>query len=181
MDTTPFFIALFFHLIGLILAFGSVLVTDLFGLLWILDRIRFPQLVSVSNETKNFIWIGWGIMVASGTILILFKGTIDNLMIIKLFFVALIGVNGFFLHRLHNKVHQYKKGDHVPNVTMFRLVLALFISQLSWWSAFIIGFLHRHVQSIIDWPAYPILTCFLIVAGLIIIWQIGERILKEKK
>lgn len=146
-----------------------------------LDRIRFPQLVNVSNETKNFIWIGWGIMVASGIVLISFKGMIDNLMIIKLFFVALIGVNGFFLHRLHKKLSEYKKVAHVPNVTMFHLGLALFISQLSWWSALIIGFLHRHVKSVINWPTYPVLTCFFIVAALVIIWQIGERVLKEDK
>ncbi|GAB4232483.1 MAG: hypothetical protein Tsb0021_11210 [Chlamydiales bacterium] len=179
MNTVPFYTALFFHLVGLILAFGSVIATDLFGLLWIFDRIKFPQVVRVSNETKNFIWLGWGLMVASGIPMIYFKGEIDNLMMIKLFFVVLIGINGIFLHQLHERVQGYKKGDNVPKLIMFRLMLALFISQLAWWGAFTIGFLHRHVQSVINWPPYPYLVCISIVAGLIVIWQIGERILKE--
>ena len=62
MGTTPFFVLLFIHLTGLVLGFGSVLVTDLFGLLWIMDRIRFPQLVKVSRITERFIWCGWGLM-----------------------------------------------------------------------------------------------------------------------
>jgi len=180
MESTPFFIALFFHIIGLVLAFGSVLATDLFGLLWVFDRIRFPHVVRVSNETKNFIWIGWGLMVVSGVFLIYYKGQIDDLMTIKLFFVALIGVNGLFLHRLQGRVEGYKKGDNVPNLMMFRLMLALFISQLAWWGAFIIGFMHRHVQSVINWPPYPYLTCAAILGALLLIWRIGERVFKEQ-
>ena len=53
METTPFFILLFAHLSGLILGFGSVIVTDLFGLLWIWDRERFSQVVRVSGVTDR--------------------------------------------------------------------------------------------------------------------------------
>jgi len=35
MDTTAFYIFLFVHLVSLIVGFGSVLVIDFFGLLWI--------------------------------------------------------------------------------------------------------------------------------------------------
>lgn len=179
MDTPLFYTALFFHLVGLIVAFGSVIVTDLFGLLWIFDRIHFPQVVRLSNETKNFIWAGWGVMILSGIPMIYLKGEIDNLMTLKLFFVALIGVNGAFLHKLHGQVAKYKKGDHVPNITMFRLMLALFVSQLAWWSAFTIGFLHRHVQDVFNWPHYPYLVCLAIALILILVWQVGERLLRS--
>ncbi|MGD2169302.1 MAG: hypothetical protein PVI40_03580 [Chlamydiota bacterium] len=181
MNTVPFFISLFFHIVGLVLAFGSVIVTDLFGLLWIFNRIRFPHLVSISNETKNFIWLGWVIMIMSGIPLIYLKGEIDNLMVIKLFFVALIGINGVFLHKIHEKIQNYKKGEHVPNITMFHLVLGLFISQLAWWCALAIGFVHRHIQSVINWPPFPFLVCISIAVGLIIIWKVGERVFNEKK
>ncbi|MEX1013273.1 MAG: hypothetical protein WD595_03095 [Waddliaceae bacterium] len=181
MEATPFFIALYIHLIGLIVAFGSVMVTDLFGLLWILDRVRFPQIVNVSQETKNFIWVGWGIMVLSGMTLIYYKGEIDNLTTVKLFFVALIGVNGVFLHFLHEKVKHYKLGENIPNITMFRLMLALTVSQVSWWSAFTIGFLHRHIQTVIDWPASPRLVCTLILLFFLVVWVVGEKILKVKQ
>ncbi len=181
METTAFFIFLFIHLSCLVLGFGSVLVTDLYGLLWIRDRVRFTQVISVSGVTEKFIWAGWIGMVAAGIPLIILKGEIDNLMTIKLFFVALIGINGILLHFLHKKVEKYKKGDHVPNLFMFRLVLSLFVSQLSWWSALLIGFLHRHVTSIINWPDMPWLVSGLILGAFLIIWGLGEIYFKGKE
>lgn len=181
METTPFFIFLFIHLSFLILGFGSVLVTDLYGLLWLRDRVRFTQLVSVSSITQKFIWIGWFGMVAAGIPLIIFKGEIDNLMVIKLFFVGLIGLNGILLDSLHKKVEGYTKGEHVPNTFMFRLMLSLFISQLGWWGALLIGFLHRHVKSVINWPEdNPWIIPLIIVTVLLIIWIGGNAFFKKK-
>ena len=166
METTPFFVLLFIHLSGLILGFGSVLVTDLYGLLWTRDRVRFPQVVRVSGVTERFIWAGWAMMVAAGVPLLLLKGELDNLMIVKLFFVALIGVNGVALHLLHKRVRGYEEGDDVPNILMFRLVSSLSLSQFGWWGAVLIGFLHRHVQTVINWPAAPWLLITLMVVAL---------------
>lgn len=181
METTPFFILLFIHLSGLILGFGSVLVTDLYGLLWIRHRARFPQVVRVSGVTEKFIWVGWGVMVAAGIPLLVLKGEIDELMIIKLFFVALIGINGIPLHVLQKKVRGYEEGDDVPTVILFRLTLSLFVSQLAWWSAVLIGFLHRHVQTIIEWPDAPWLMIGFIVAALLIIWTSGEVLIRRNR
>lgn len=181
METTPFFIFLFVHLSCLILGFGSVLVTDLYGLLWVYDRVRFTQLVRVSGSTKKFIWAGWMGMVASGVPLILYKGEVDNLMVIKLFFVAVIGLNGLLLHSLHKKVEGYSKGENVPNTFMFQLMFSLSVSQLAWWGALLIGFMHRHVQSIINWPEYPwpwlIPVCILATLGGL--WAAGTALFKK--
>lgn len=181
METTPFFIFLFIHLGGLILGFGSVLVTDLYGLLWIWNRVRFPQLIKVSGVTAKFIWIGWGLMVLAGLPLLWLKGVIDNLLEIKLFFVVLIGVNGILLHKLHKMVEGFREGDDVPKTTMFRLILALSVSQFSWWAAFSIGFLHRHVQSIINYPDSPWLWIGIFILALGLIWAAGEIFLKARK
>jgi hypothetical protein len=181
METTPFFILLFVHLGGLILGFGSVLVTDLYGLLWIRDRERFSQLVRVSGVTERFIWAGWGLMVAAGIPLLVLKGEIDNLLIVKLFFVAIIGLNGLFLHMLHKRVRGYEEGDDVPTLILYRLSLALMVSQIAWWSALLIGFLHRHVQTIIDWPDSPWLLIGLVVAGLLILWACGEVLIRKNR
>jgi hypothetical protein len=181
METTSFFIFLFIHLSFLILGFGSVLATDLYGLLWVKDRVRFTQLISVSGHTKKFIWAGWFGMVAAGIPLLILKGEIDNLLVIKLFFVALIGANGVLLHYLHQKVEVYSKGEQVPRLFMFRLTFSLFISQLGWWGALLIGFLHRHVSTIINWPDNPWLAIGLIIGGLALIWGLGEIIFKPQK
>ncbi len=178
METTPFFIVLFVHLSGLVLGFGSVLVTDLYGLLWLRDRVRFPDLVQVSGITEKFIWAGWGTMVAAGIPLILLKGFVDELMIVKLFFVGLIGLNGIPLHFLHKRIENIDEGEHVPGIVMFRLSLTLAVSQLGWWSAMTIGFLHRHVQSVITWPDSPWLVSGLILAAILLIWAVGEVALR---
>ncbi len=181
METTPFFIFLFIHLSGLILGFGSVIVTDLYGSLWVLNRVRFPQVVRVSGVTEKFIWAGWGLMVLAGIPLVLLKGVVDNLMIIKLFFVILVGINGIPLHLLHKKVKGYKEGGDIPKIVMFRLMLLLLVSQLGWWSAMLIGFLHRHVQTIINYPDTPYLISGLIITTLLIIWASGEMLLRARK
>lgn len=181
METTPFFILLFIHLSGLILGFGSVLVTDLYGLLWLRNRVRFPQVVHLSGVTERFIWAGWGLMVAAGIPLLVLKGVIDNLLIVKLFFVALIGLNGIPLHVLQKRVRGYEEGDDVPPPILFRLTLALFVSQLAWWSAVLIGFLHRHVQTVIEWPDAPWLVIGLVVAGLLTIWASGEVLIRRNR
>jgi hypothetical protein len=181
METTPFFLLLFVHLSGLVLGFGSVLVTDLYGLLWIRDRVRFPEVTRLSGVTATFIWVGWGLMVAAGIPLAFLKGEIDNLMIVKLSFVAIIGLNGIALHVLQKKVRGYDEGEDVPTITLFRLALALFVSQLAWWSAMLIGFLHRHVQTIIEWPDSPWLLLALVVAALFGIGAAGEVLIRRNR
>lgn len=180
METTPFFVLLFFHLSFLILGFGSVLVTDLYGLLWVRDRVRFTQVVRVSGVTERFIWAGWAGMIATGIPLILLKGEVDNLMIVKLFFVALIGLNGIPLHLLQKKLQRFTEGDEVPARFMFRLVLSLLVSQFAWWGALTIGFLHRHVWTIIEWPPAPWVVAALILTAILALWAGGEAALKTK-
>ncbi len=181
MESPTFFILLFFHLSFLILAFGSVLVTDLYGMLWILDRARFNQIVEVSGDTEKFIWAGWAGMVAVGIPLIILKGEIDNLMVIKLAFAGLIGINGIPLHLLQKKLGEFTDQDVVPGIFIFRLSLAIAISQIAWWGAILIGFLHRHVSTIIEWPNQPWLYVGIMIAGFLVIWLLGELILKQKK
>jgi hypothetical protein len=64
---------------------------------------------------------------------------------------------------------------------MFRSMLLLLVSQLGWWSAMLIGFLHRHVQTIINYPDTPYLISGLILTAILIIWATGEMLLRAKK
>ncbi|SDM64064.1 hypothetical protein SAMN05421823_11811 [Catalinimonas alkaloidigena] len=181
METTPFFIFLFFHLTGLIIGFGSVITTDLFGLLWIWNRVRFTQVIKVSGITEYFIWAGWALMVAAGVPLLVLKGELDQLMVIKLFFVGLVGLNGLPLHLLHQQLKRFKDGDQVPKLFLFRLILCLSISQLGWWGAVVIGFFHRHIWTIIEWPARPGVMIALFVGSLLLIWVGGEALGRRKR
>lgn len=169
MDSTAFYIFLFIHLSGLVLGFGSVLVTDLHGALWLAGRQRYEQVVAVSAVTEKFVWIGWSIMVAAGIPLIVIKGEIDNLMWIKLFFVALIGVNGLALRRVQQRASQFHEGDELPSRFIVWSALSLMVSQIGWWGAVLIGFLHRHVQSVIQWPPapWPVVGPLLLLLGIV--------------
>ncbi len=168
MESTAFYIVLFVHLSGLVLGFGSVLVTDLYGALWLLGRQPYRQVVAVSAVTEKFVWAGWSVMVAAGVPLLVIKGQIDNLMWIKLFFVALIGVNGLVLNRVQQRADEFGPGDELPSRFVVWSTLSLFVSQIAWWSAVLIGFLHRHVQSPIEWPPapWPVLAPVLLLLGL---------------
>lgn len=168
MDSTAFYILLFVHLSGLVLGFGSVLVTDLYGALWLAGRQPYTQVVAVSAVTERFVWVGWSLMIAAGIPLLVIKGEIDNLMWIKLFFVALIGLNGLALHRVQRRAADFGPGDELPSRFVVWSVLALLVSQVGWWGAVLIGFLHRHVQSVIQWPPapWPVLGPVLLLLGL---------------
>src|SRR5690625_5992421 len=98
MESTEFFILLFFHLSFLILAFGSVLVTDLYGMLWIFDRLRFKRIVRLSGVTKKFILTGWFGMVITGIPMIIIKGEVVLLIVFKIVLVTLVGMMECILH-----------------------------------------------------------------------------------
>lgn len=168
MDSPVFYTVLFVHLSGLVLGFGSVLVTDLYGALWLTGRRPYRQIITVSSVTQNFVWIGWSMMIATGIPLIVIKGEIDNLTWIKLFLVALIGANGLALHRVHKRAAEFFPGDALPSRFLVWSALSLVVSQIGWWGAVLIGFLHRHVQSIIQWPPapWPVVAPALLLLGL---------------
>src|SRR5258706_6829310 len=100
MNSLVFYIFLFVHLACLILGFGAVMVTDFFGLLWALKKVPLSTVGEVAHHTEKLIWLGWSGLVVSGVGLIVSKGYVDNLTMIKLFFVFMIGANGIFLHAI---------------------------------------------------------------------------------
>lgn len=179
MDTPAFYIFLFIHLTSLIVAFGAVMVTDHFGLAWLRDRVPFHRLVKVAGTSQPLIWIGWAGLVIAGIPLLVLKGFVDELMVIKLYFVALAGLNGVGLHLLLKSLHRFEGADAVPTLIMFRLGLALAVSQVAWWGAFVIGFLHRHIWSVINWPPAPWLWIGVFSAVVLAAWGAGELIFRE--
>ncbi len=176
-----FYILLFLHLASLILGLGSVLVTDLYGLLWIWDRLRFKQVIRVSSVTEKFIWLGWLGLVATGIPLLIMIGEISNLTILKLFLVAVVGANGVVLHFLQQELRAFKEDGDVPNIFMFRLILALSVSQIGWWGAAIIGFINSQLAVTITWPANPWPIIGLFLAAILVLAAGGETIMRAQR
>ena len=164
MDTPLFYIFLFVHLISLAVGFGAVIVIDMFGLLWTMKKISLALVNQVAGFTQRLVWLGWGGLVASGIVLIVLKGYIDNLTMIKLFFVAMLGVNGVLLHFIKKRMEQVRDGE-LPADLRFRIAFSSVLSQIGWWGAISIGFVHRHIRHTINWPTHP----EYVIAGLAIV------------
>lgn len=176
----PFTLALFIHLISLIIGFGSVVVIDTFGLLWLLRRVSLSFIIRVASFTQPLIWVGWFGLVFSGLFLLRLKGIVDNLMWMKLYFVALIGLNGVWLHLIKKGLERIPDGGAIPPRWKFRMTLASVISQVGWWSAIAIGFLHHEWRGVIHWPPNPWLIMALILGVLAVTVAIGEMALRKK-
>lgn len=180
MDTTLFFVVLFGHLASLVLAFGAVLVVDVFGLLWMVRRKTLSEVFRVAGVTQALIWIGWFGLVATGIPLLIMKGLVDQLTLLKLFLVAMVGLNGLFLDRIKKAGEKVPDGTTPPAGLIFRMGLATAVSQLGWWGATIIGFYHRHVEHVIRWPRRPVLWMAGISLAIAVAYVAGALLFKGK-
>ncbi len=180
MDTTLFFVVLFGHLASLVLAFGAVLVVDVFGLLWMVRRKTLSEVFRVAGVTQALIWIGWFGLVATGIPLLIMKGLVDQLTLLKLFLVAMVGLNGLFLDRIKKAGEKVPDGTTPPAGLIFRMGLATAVSQLGWWGATIIGFYHRHVEHVIRWPRRPVLWMAGISLAIAAAYVAGALLFKGK-
>lgn len=180
MDTLPFYIFLAVHLVSLIAGMGAVVVIDVFGLLWFFKKTNTVFVVRVAHVTQRLIWIGWTGLVLSGIGLIVLKGYIDNLTIIKLYFVVLIGANGMFLHTIKKTLEHISDRAKIPPWLLFRVGLATVISQIGWWGAITIGFLHRHWRHYIEWPSMPEMYIIIITGALLCAGLLGTAVFPRK-
>lgn len=180
MDTTLFFVILFGHLASLILAFGSVLVIDVFGILWIFKKKTLSEIFKVAAVTQALIWIGWFGLIATGVPLLIMKGLVDELTLLKLFFVGLAGLNGLFLDRIKKEGEKIPDTARPPARLIFRISLGSAISQLSWWGATIVGFYHATVEHVVRWPQKPVLWMAGIVLAIAVVYALGTFLFREK-
>ncbi len=182
MDTPIFYIFLFIHVISFIVGFGAVISIDFAGMMWMLKKIPLKMVSSIAEVTQKLIWIGWFGLVISGSVLIWHKGFIDELTWIKLFFVAMLGINGINLHYIKKATDALGDVNELPKTIMFRTGVASAISQLGWWGAISIGFVHRHIEHYIPYPPHP--WPFIIMAGIVILISIatltGNKLLSSK-
>ena len=155
-ETPLFYGALFFHIVSLVVGFGAVIVIDAVGLLWVRGRVPARRLLNVAEITQKIIWIGWSGLIISGFVMLYLKGFVDALTTIKIFLVAMIGINGLALHFIKKALHGIARYESVPPALKYHVVLFSIVSQLGWWGAIVIGFMHRHIKHYWDWPSSPV-------------------------
>ena len=179
MDTTLFFALLFVHVVSIVVGFGAVLVLDFFGLWWMLKKRTLSEFLGVADISQILVWLGWGGLAASGVPLLFLKGYVDSLIILKIFLVALLGINGFFLHSIKKDARKVGKEEKVPPFVFFRMVLSTCVSMLGWWGALAIGFYHSHVEHVVPWPPSP-WRWVAILGGLIIVAYFAGKLIFGK-
>ena len=181
MDTTAFYIVLFLHLVSLIVAFGSVLVIDVFGLLWVCRKHPLSHVFKVAGITQKLIWIGWAGLVASGVPLLVMEAYVDNLTKLKIFLVLLVGLNGLFLDAVKRAGEKVPEGAGPPAVLIYHMGLTSAISQLGWWGTVVIGFIHYNIEHVVQWPKNPGLFMGVIAAFFLGAYLVGKFIFRKKK
>jgi hypothetical protein len=184
MTQTMFYFFLFIHLISLVVGFGAVIVIDSFGLLWLLKwwGVDLNAVRRTAAITQRLIWLGFTGLVISGTAMLIYIGRITDEMWLKLFLVALVGLNGIFLHTIKKGLDSLGENiTEVPAKYYFRIGLASTISQVGWWGATIIGFFHHELPRALKLPINVMLVMgiVLFVIGLVAI--IGERATANKQ
>ena len=130
-------IALFVHLISLVVGFGSVLAVDWYGLLSLSRRVTIGDVLLTAERMTPLIWIGLTGLTVSGIVL---KPDLTSwLIVVKLGCVLGVGIVGV-LALSTSRLMERQMPTPARSVVRRGMVLAG-ASQTFWWTAVIIGFL----------------------------------------
>lgn len=125
------------------LSFGSVLVVDWLGLLWLLGRRDLRESTRLEAAAKPLIWGGLALLLASGALIHPDLG--KPVTAVKLGCVLLLMLNGLSIgpamHQLLALPARTRFGE-IGRVLQLRLLMALCISQACWWTSVLIGLLN---------------------------------------
>lgn len=142
LDTTSevHCIGLAVHILALVVSFGTILVIDWIGLLWLLGKREIHEPGRLESAAKPLIWGGLAMLLASGAFINPELSSVPTR--VKLVCVLVIMLNGLaiapLMHRLLAMPGNTRFGE-VARGLRARLVLALTVSQASWWTAVLIG------------------------------------------
>jgi|GEM_PF-1867342 len=132
---------LFIHLVSLIVAYGTIMFVDFYGLFWAFGKRTNEQVMQISGPAQVLVWGGLLGLVTTG--IIMRPDLSRPLTIFKMAAVFIIVVNGFNLDLVQRKLKESKGLDFwkLPKKIIFWSVTSLVLSQLAWMSATIAGFI----------------------------------------
>jgi hypothetical protein len=130
-------LALFIHLISLVVGFGSVLAVDWYGLLSLSRRVTIGDVLLTAERMTPLIWIGLTGLTASGVLL---KPDLSSsLVVVKLCCVLGVGIVGVLALSTSRRMERQMP---TPSRSLIHRGMVLAgTSQAFWWTAVIIGFL----------------------------------------
>ena len=140
-------IGLAVHILALVLSFGTILVVDWLGLLWLMGKVQMHESPKLEAAAKPLIWGGLALLLASGALI---QPDLTNpVTVIKLVCVLALMLNGLSIapamHRMFALPPETRFGE-LGRRLRNRLLIALSISQACWWTAVLIGLVNSTLR-----------------------------------
>ena len=141
--------AQFIHLVGMAVGFGTVVMIDVYGLMWLVGFKTLRELVDLVAIAHGVIAVAVGALLASG--IALRPDLSSPLALFKMLLVLVLMLNGVwaqrFLSGMRRTLPAEVRGASIPWAGFQRALAAALISQSTWWGSIVIGFLtsvNRH-------------------------------------
>ena len=142
-------VALFVHVMSMAVGFGSVVMVDVYGLLWLFGTKTLADVVELATVAHRVISGAVGGLLASG--IVLRPDLSSPLARLKMLLVLVLMLNGAaaqrMLHRMKQTLPPDTRGANIPWAGFQRVMSVAMISQSTWWGAIAIGFItnaNRH-------------------------------------
>ena len=140
-------IGLAFHILALVLSFGTVLVVDWLGLLWLLGKVEMHASGKLEAAAKPLIWGGLALLLISGALI---DPDLTSLVtVVKLASVLILMLNGLSIAPAMQRLLALPPHTRFTELTRrlrLRLLIALTVSQTCWWTAVLIGLLNSTLR-----------------------------------
>ncbi|MBO1266699.1 hypothetical protein J1902_01660 [Arthrobacter sp. PO-11] len=139
--------AVIIHIMSLVLSFGAILLLDWVGFLWLTGRRRLHETSRLESAAGPLIWGGMAGLLASGALV--HPDITSPITQLKLGAILALLLNGILLIPFMRRLHAMPQGTRfadLPRRIHVRLIACLTISQVSWWTAIVIGFINSAIR-----------------------------------
>lgn len=140
IDGVPLEVAVAFHVLGLVLGLGAVLLIDWAGVAWMVGLRRLSECLRLAELAGPLIWAGIVLLVGSG--LFLHPDLGSPLTWMKIAAVLVVVNNGVFADLLDHELRRLPTRatfETLPRQIRLRLMGSAAASQFFWWTAMVIG------------------------------------------
>jgi hypothetical protein len=134
-------LALSAHVLAMVLAFGSVIVVDWVGFLWLVGKRGLHDTSRLESAAAPLIWIGLAGLLLTGALI--HPDVTNPATQLKMCCVLGLMLNGISLIPAMRTLHALPDGTMFKEVAVnlrARLLVALVLSQGFWWTAIVVGF-----------------------------------------
>ena len=136
-------LAVVLHVLGMVVAFGAVILLDWHGFLWLIGRRKLAETIRLDGAATPLIWGGLAVMLATGAYLT--PRLANPVTDLKLAAVLVLSLNGIMLIPLMRRLARLPGDARFADLSTGQrthLLVCLVISQACWWTATVVGFLN---------------------------------------